>query len=382
MSGSNKDDATTQGLLNPTPEVSKSLHTKVVEDQSVSSFVSRLSGKDKKLQTESVNTYEKFWKDSDGNIHNTDESRQGLYTTLVNTYYNLATDFYEYGWGESFHFARKSIGENFRESIRRHEHLLYSMAQIRPGMKVLDVGCGVGGPARECVRLTGAHVVGLNNNDYQIQRAKIYAKKYGQSENSEFIKGNFMDMPFEPNTFDAVYAIEATCHAPVLEGVYQQMYNVLKPGGRFAIYEWCLTDKFDSNNPQHCKMARDIEEGDGIPKLFSTDVCVEAVKKVGFNIEFAEDMTTYTQVGNEIPWYKDLDCGYVNFSSIQGFARSEVGRKFTTNGVALLEKVGIAPKGTVKVQEVLMTAADGLVKGAKIGIFTPMFLVVAQKPLN
>ncbi|KAJ1675029.1 Delta(24)-sterol C-methyltransferase [Spiromyces aspiralis] len=374
--------ATDQGLLKPTPEVSKALHAKIVEDQSSASIISRLSGKDKKLQTESVKTYEKFWEDSEGNTHNTEESRSSLYTTLVNTYYNLATDFYEYGWGECFHFARKAIGETFRESIRRHEHLLFSMAQIRAGMKVLDVGCGVGGPARECVRFTGAHVTGLNNNDYQIQRAEIYAKKYGQTENSKFVKGNFMDLPFEHNSFDAVYAIEATCHAPVLEDVYRQMYNVLKPGGRFAIYEWCLTDKFDPNNPTHCKMAREIELGDGIPKLFGTDVCVQAVKNVGFEIEFAEDLVSYIEVGNEIPWYKDLDCGYVDFSSIQGFSRSTIGRKFTTNCVRLLEKFGIAPEGTVKVQEVLMTAADGLVEGAKIGIFTPMFLVVAQKPLD
>ena len=205
----------TEGLLFPTTDVSKVLHSKVVEDHSSpTSLVSRLSSKNKDLQTESVNTYEKFWEDSEGNTHNTDESRSGLYTTLVNTYYNLATDFYECCWGESFHFARKAIGEDFRESIRRHEHCLFSMAQIRPGDKVLDVGCGIGGPARECVRFTGAHVTGLNNNDYQIERANIYAKKCDQEDHSRFVKGNFMDIPFEPNSFDVVYAFEATCHAP------------------------------------------------------------------------------------------------------------------------------------------------------------------------
>ncbi|KAJ2284777.1 Delta(24)-sterol C-methyltransferase, partial [Coemansia sp. RSA 2706] len=65
-----------------------------------------------------------------------------------------------------------------------------------------------------------------------------------------------------------------------------------------------------------------------------------------------------------------------------GFARSQVGRIFTTNAVKLLEKVGIAPKGTVQVQEVLSTAADGLVDGAKMEIFTPMYLIVGRKPLN
>ncbi|KAJ2463947.1 Delta(24)-sterol C-methyltransferase, partial [Coemansia sp. RSA 2322] len=254
-------------ILEPTPELSKELHKTVVKNQSATSFISRLRGKNKDLQKQSVKTYGQFWKDSE---NNTEEARASKYKTLTNTYYNLVTDFYEYGWGESFHFARRSKGESFRDSIRRQEQYLFGNAQIRPGMKVLDVGCGVAGPARECIRFTGAHVTGLNNNDYQIQRANIYAAKYKQQDYSTFVKGDFMDMPFEDNTFDVTYSIEATCHAPVLKDVYSQMYRVLKPGGTFAIYEWCVTDKYDETNELHKKIIRDIEEGDSLPKLFST----------------------------------------------------------------------------------------------------------------
>jgi len=59
-------------------------------------------------------------------------------------------------------------------------------------MKVLDVGCGVGGPAREIVKFTGCHVTGLNNNDYQIDRATKYAEKEGLSHLLKFVKGDFM----------------------------------------------------------------------------------------------------------------------------------------------------------------------------------------------
>lgn len=63
---------------------------------------------------------------------------------------------------------------------------------IRENMKVLDVGCGVGGPAREIVKFSGANVVGLNNNDYQIQRGTQYAKKEGLSDKLTFVKSDFM----------------------------------------------------------------------------------------------------------------------------------------------------------------------------------------------
>lgn len=63
---------------------------------------------------------------------------------------------------------------------------------LRDGMTVLDVGCGVGGPAREMVKFANVNVVGLNNNDYQIDRATAYAKREGLSEKLKFQKGDFM----------------------------------------------------------------------------------------------------------------------------------------------------------------------------------------------
>lgn len=63
---------------------------------------------------------------------------------------------------------------------------------MKEGQRVLDVGCGVGGPAREMVKFTGANVVGLNNNDYQIERATHYAEKEGLSHKLSYVKGDFM----------------------------------------------------------------------------------------------------------------------------------------------------------------------------------------------
>ncbi|KAJ2379751.1 hypothetical protein GGI23_007925, partial [Coemansia sp. RSA 2559] len=61
---------TANNILEPTPELSQALHEKIVDDQSSASIVTRLRGKNKELQTQSVNTYQQFWKDSENN--NTD----------------------------------------------------------------------------------------------------------------------------------------------------------------------------------------------------------------------------------------------------------------------------------------------------------------------
>src|SRR4051794_36862980 len=52
------------------------------------------------------------------------EARKSKYTTMVNQYYDLVTDFYEFGWGKSFHFAPRYQGESFQASLARHEHYL------------------------------------------------------------------------------------------------------------------------------------------------------------------------------------------------------------------------------------------------------------------
>lgn len=70
------------------------------------------------------------------------------------------------------------------------------MMDIKADMKVLDVGCGVGGPAREIALFTGCEVVGLNNNAYQIERATGYAVKQSLAHQVSFVKGDFMVSQF------------------------------------------------------------------------------------------------------------------------------------------------------------------------------------------
>jgi len=105
-------------------------------------------------------------------IHQDIDARKAQYSTLVQNYYSLTTDMYELTWGESFHCANRFNGETFAESIQRHESYLALRMQLKPGDKVLDIGCGVGGPLRRIAYLTGAHITGITISPYQVQRAQ------------------------------------------------------------------------------------------------------------------------------------------------------------------------------------------------------------------
>ena len=164
------------------------------------------------------------------------------------------TDFYEYGWGDSFHFAPRAPNESFPDSLARHQRYLAQRLALRPGMRVADLGCGVGGPLREIARVSGAAIVGVNNNEYQLDRARKLTEEAGLGHLAEFLKCDFMHMDAPDNSFDAAYAIEATIHAPSKVDCYGEVFRVLKPGGCFAAYDYCLTSRFDANNRRHRKI--------------------------------------------------------------------------------------------------------------------------------
>lgn len=349
------------------------------KDQVNKSGLSALAHKNKDAEEVAIDGYFKHW---DGKTDKeAEKSRLQDYSSLTKHYYNLVTDFYEYGWGSSFHFCTFYLGEPFRQAIARHEHYLAAKLDLHEGQKVLDVGCGVGGPAREICHFSGCNIVGLNNNDYQVERANYYAQQQGLGDKCKFVKGDFMQMDIEPESFDAAYAIEATVHAPVLEGVYGEIYKSLKPGGKFGVYEWVMTDKYDENNPEHRKIAYGIEVGDGIPKMYKREVAEKALKAVGFEIEYQRDLA---ETDSEVPWYYPLtgEWQYVrSLKDVLTFARcSYLGRKATVAFVTAMETVGLAPKGSLKVTDALEQAAVYLVEGGEQKLFTPMFLYVATKP--
>lgn len=303
------------------------------------------------------------------------EQRKTDYRRLTNHCYDLVTDFYEYGWGHSFHFAPRAPNESFSASLARHERYLAHRLALRPGMRVADLGCGVGGPLREIARFSGATIVGVNNNEYQLERARKLTDEAGLGPLAEFLKSDFMRLDSPDNSFDAAYAIEATVHAPNKVGCYAEVFRVLKPGGHFAAYEYCVTGRFDPDNPIHQRLKSDIEIGGALPDISFASQIDDALREVGFELLEARDLAE--NPGPGIPWYQPLAGSRFSFA---GMRRSRMGRMVTRVMLRLLEAFGVVPGGTVQVSEILNLCATGMVAAGRLGIFTPMYFVYARKP--
>ena len=322
----------------------------------------------------SIDSYNKLQDDSKTEL----KDREKSYAELVSSYYDLATEFYEWGWGQSFHFAERRKGETFHSSILRHEHYIGGRLGVNKGAKILDCGCGVGGPARNISEFTEAHVTGITINAFQVRRGNQLSEQQGASDRVTLVQGDFMKLPFPDNHFDGVYAIEATCHAPDRMGVYSEIFRVLKPGAVFATYEWCLTDHYDKENAEHRWIKKAIEEGDGLPDMCHTSMCTKAVEDCGFELLEARDAALADHTGGD-PWYRPLTPTYKPWV-LPGFQFNPVVFRIFPVLLSALEAIRIVPAGTSKTQVMLLAGGIGCERGGDTGVFTPMWLMVGRKP--
>ncbi|GMH27348.1 hypothetical protein Nepgr_029191 [Nepenthes gracilis] len=284
---------------------------------------------------------------------------------FVDTFYNLVTDIYEWGWGQSFHFSPSVPGKSHRDATRLHEEMAVDVINVKPGEKILDVGCGVGGPMRAIAAHSRAKVVGITINEYQVNRARLHNKKAGLESLCEVVCGNFLQMPFPDCSFDGAYSIEATCHAPQLEDVYAEIFRVLKPGTMYVSYEWVTTGKFRADDPEHVEIIQGIERGDALPGLRSYADIAKTARKVGFEVVREKDLAAPPAQ----PWWTRLKMGRI------AYWRNHI-------VIRALAAFGVAPKGTVDVHEMLFRTADHLTRGGETGIFSPMHMILCRKPEN
>lgn len=305
------------------------------------------------------------------------DSKPYDHTETVNDYYDLCSELMQFGWNESLHFAPLTPEETLEEAIVNHQRLMIERLELQEGMRIVDIGCGVGGPMRRVARESGANVTCLNNNKQQLEEARRRNLKAGLDHKAEYIECNFMDMStIEANSFDAGYAIESTCHAPDKQRAFAEILRVLKPGALFWGQEMCMTRKFDPDNSSHRAIRNELMLGIALKDIATFSEVDLALEAVGFQV--IEAMDRSINDGPSTPWYQPMEGQRGTLRN--AFRRTPLGRRAMIASLRLAETVKLFPKGSTAVVRFMDRTAEAYVAGGKMGIFTPLYCFLARKP--
>jgi sterol 24-C-methyltransferase len=289
---------------------------------------------------------------------------------IADRYYDATTWIYRRVWGPSFHFAPLRRGEPRAAAIARYEREMAAALRVGPAARCLDLGCGVGGPARVIAAATGARVVGLNANLGQLR-----VMRRTPSPGVAAVGGDFARLPFGAATFDAAYAFEALCHAVDLAAALREVRRVLRRGGTLCVSDWCLTNAFRPDDPAHRALRARIEAAYGVAHLRTWPEWDAALGAVGFTIVASEDRAARDAARADAePWYRALQ---PRDRTLDSLVRSGPVRALQAAALAFAERVRLAPAGTAGTVRRLRDGTAALVAAGSAGIFTPMRLVVA-----
>jgi len=234
--------------------------------------------------------YSLDWADEEQMVRELGPDYKARVGTYLAAYYGVLNHLCALGDVEKMYIPplmdkRASILDNqllYEESIARH-------IDLKPGDQVLDLGCGRGRVAAHMAAYSGARVTGLNIDPNQVAQAQSFTKERGLE--NEFVQQDFnqLPLPFENDTFDAFYQIQALSLCKDLTALFKEIHRIVKPGARISLLDWVSLPAYEPTNPEHAELMRRVKPLIGAVGTPTPKTLEIALKEAGFTILLSDN---------------------------------------------------------------------------------------------
>jgi tocopherol O-methyltransferase len=179
------------------------------------------------------------------------------------------------------------------DALKNMNRVLADRAQIQPGERVLDAGCGVGGSSLWLATERSARVVGITLAARQVTMARSHAVRRGLADRVHFDVADFTATPFPDASFDIVWAVESLCHAPRKAAFYQEAARLLRPGGRVVVADFIRAAR--PLDPTGEQLLHEWLDGWAVPDIDTSAEHLGHLAAAGFTDARLDDVTVHTR---------------------------------------------------------------------------------------
>jgi len=127
---------------------------------------------------------------------------------------------------DEFHTGGRQATVEFAEQL-----------SVAPGMHLLDIGCGIGGPSRFFAVERGCRVTGIDLTEDYVRTAAALARRVGLDGKVTYRQASALSLPFEAGTFDGAYMMHVGMNIEDKPKLFREVFRVLRKGGWFAIFD-------------------------------------------------------------------------------------------------------------------------------------------------